>query len=75
MKPIQISLSARAPLSDLQKEYRAFIRKVLKEKGMESLFEDKDQIADLFGEISERWSEYKAEQGLTTKAEQEEGGR
>lgn len=75
MKTIQISLSARAPMSDLQKAYRKFVRDYLDEKGISSPYEDKDQIADLFGEISERWAEHKAANGLMTKAEQEEGGQ
>lgn len=75
MRQIQISLSARAPLSDLQKEYRAFVRKYLADKGLNSPYEDPDQIADLFSGISEEWAEYKSANGLTTKAEQEEGGR
>jgi hypothetical protein len=75
MRQIQISLSARAPLSDLQKEYRAFVRKYLADQGLNSPYEDPDQIADLFSGISEKWAEYKSSNGLTTKAEQEEGGR
>lgn len=75
MKQIQVSLSARAPLSDLQKRYRSFVRDFLKERGITSPFEDPDQTADLLAEISEKWAEHKAENGLTTKAEQGEGGQ
>lgn len=75
MRQIQISLSARAPLSDLQKEYRSFVRKYLADRGLNSPYEDPDQIADLFAGISEEWKNHKAANGLATKAEQEEGGQ
>lgn len=75
MRPIMVSLSARAPLSDLQKEYRTFVRKYLDDKGVANPYEDPDQIADLFGGISSEWEAHKQANGLMTKKEIEEGGQ
>jgi hypothetical protein len=54
------SESRKAALSPLQKEYRKFIRKVVKEKGQDHPFEgNPDEIADLFEEISKGWKKHK----------------
>lgn len=56
---------SRKTLSPLQKEYRKFIRKVVKEKGQDHPFEgDADSIAELFEEISERWAQHKKDNDL-----------
>lgn len=59
-KAIKSESKRKAPLSDLQKEYRKFFRKELKASGMTHPFEGSpDDTADFFFELSKKWKKHK----------------
>lgn len=53
-----------AAQSKLQKEYRTYFKKKLKDAGGVDALKDEDSAADFFGSISDEWSSIKADKGL-----------
>lgn len=65
-----ISKAKNKTLSPLQKEYRKFVKKKLKETGKTSPFQgSEDEIIDFLDELSKEWKKYKKENNLKTKSE------
>jgi len=65
---INISLSADSELSEAQREYRAFLKGRLEERGKDHPFEGSDdEIANFLAEISEDWDKHKKATGIKTK--------
>lgn len=64
---VQIAMAGNADLSEAQKEYRAFIRERLKERGLKHPFDgDVDTVADFFAGLSEEWQKHKHDKGIET---------
>lgn len=62
---IQSTSKKRTALSPLQKEYRKFVRGMIKEKGKGHPFEGSpDDIADFFFDVSKQWRKHKKTNGL-----------
>ena len=55
--------------AEAKKAYRDFFKKKLAERGISHPFENPDEIADFFAEVSEGWAKHKAENDIATKAD------
>lgn len=65
---IQISVAKSQELSEAQKEYRAFLKQRLQERGKAHPFEGSDEeIANFLAEVSEDWAAHKQQHGIETK--------